>query len=144
MTFYYTHNAFYRNITVCPQRCLMTLQISVWELQCLNLSNWPLPNSFEWVGMCHRHVKVMCNVGNDITQSHAIIIVAICTAAVQQCTESNVKPVFITSHELQKQIGCFNYRVVTLVAYKLERQQLWEVYTNCIGQPERQHAQFIL
>ena len=37
---------------------------------------------------------------------------------------------------LQKQVGCFNYRVVTLVVYKLERQ--WGVKINCMRQPERQ------
>ena len=29
---------------------------------------------------------------------------------------------------LQKQIGCFNHWVVTLVAAKVRRQLLWEVY----------------
>ena len=29
---------------------------------------------------------------------------------------------------LQKQVGCFNHRVVTLVADKLERQWLQEVF----------------
>ena len=29
---------------------------------------------------------------------------------------------------LQKQVGCFNYRVISLVADKLERQWLWEVH----------------
>jgi len=28
---------------------------------------------------------------------------------------------------LQKQVGCFNHRVVTMVADKLKRQWLWEV-----------------
>ena len=38
----------------------------------------------------------------------------------------------------QKQIGCFNHRVVTLVADKLKRQWLCIVYfANCIRQPER-------
>ena len=41
-------------------------------------------------------------------------------------------------HAQQKQIGCFNHRVVTLVADKLKRQWLCIVYfTNCIRQPER-------
>ena len=30
-------------------------------------------------------------------------------------------------YTLQKQVGCFNHRVVTLVADKLERQRLLEV-----------------
>ena len=33
---------------------------------------------------------------------------------------------------LQKQVGCFNHRLVTLVADKLERVVLWEV-CNCVG-----------
>ena len=43
---------------------------------------------------------------------------------------------------LQKQVDCFNHRVVTLVADKLERQWLWEVCfgikTNCKRQPKGQ------
>ena len=43
---------------------------------------------------------------------------------------------------LQKQVGCFNHRVVALVADKLERQWSLEVCfdvelkTNCIRQPQ--------
>ena len=38
----------------------------------------------------------------------------------------------------QKQIGCFNHTVVTLVADKLRRQWLCNVnFANCIRQPER-------
>ena len=38
----------------------------------------------------------------------------------------------------QKQIGCFNHRVITLVGDKLKRQWLCIVYfANCIRQPER-------
>jgi len=38
----------------------------------------------------------------------------------------------------QKIIGCFNHRVVTLVADKLKRQRLCIVYfANCMRQPER-------
>ena len=33
-------------------------------------------------------------------------------------------------HTLQKQVGCFNHKVVILVADKLERQWLWKV---CFG-----------
>ena len=32
-----------------------------------------------------------------------------------------------SDYTLQKQVGCFNHRVVTLVADKLERQRLLEV-----------------
>ena len=45
------------------------------------------------------------------------------------------------THTLQKQVGCFNHRVVTLVADKLERQWLPEVFfgmSNCIKQPKMQ------
>ena len=35
--------------------------------------------------------------------------------------------VLISDSTLQKQVGCFNHRVVTLVANKLERQRLLEV-----------------
>ena len=38
--------------------------------------------------------------------------------------KSNVQ---VCMHTLQKQVGCFNHRVVTLVADKLERQWLWDV-----------------
>ena len=39
---------------------------------------------------------------------------------------------------VQKQISCFNHRVVTLVADKLRRQWLCNVnFANCIRQPER-------
>ena len=34
-----------------------------------------------------------------------------------------------TYSTLQKQVGCFNHRVVTMVADKLERQWLWEVHS---------------
>ena len=48
---------------------------------------------------------------------------------------------------LQNQIGCSNHRVVTLVAYKLERQWLWEVYYNWktirVRQTLKQTAKFI-
>ena len=43
-------------------------------------------------------------------------------------------------YTLQKQVGCFNHRVVALVADKLERQWLLEVAlmlkTNCTRQPQ--------
>ena len=39
---------------------------------------------------------------------------------------------------LQKQVGYFNHRVVTLVADKLERQWLWVLKTNYIWQHKRQ------
>ena len=53
-----------------------------------------------------------------------------------------VYSIFITWYQAkysqQKQIGCFNHRVVTLVADKLKRQWLCIVYfANCIRQPER-------
>ena len=39
---------------------------------------------------------------------------------------------------LQKQIDCFNHRVVTMVAVNLKRQWLCIVYfADCIRQPER-------
>ena len=37
---------------------------------------------------------------------------------------------------LQKQVGCFNHRVVTLVAIMLKR--VWLYFGNCTRQPERQ------
>ena len=43
-----------------------------------------------------------------------------------------------TAHTLQKQIGCFNHRVVTLVAEELKRQWLCIVYfANSIRRTER-------
>ena len=39
-----------------------------------------------------------------------------------------VQGVYVRTYTLQKQVGCFNHRVVTLVADKLERQWLREVY----------------
>ena len=39
---------------------------------------------------------------------------------------------------MQKQVSCFNYRVVTMLAYKLDRQWFCLVWkTSCIWQPER-------
>ena len=46
--------------------------------------------------------------------------------------------VLSTTASLQKQIGCFNHRVVTLVADKLKKQWLCIVYSaDCIRQLER-------
>jgi len=36
---------------------------------------------------------------------------------------------FAVCVSLQKQVGCFNHRVVTMVADKLKRQWLWDVYS---------------
>ena len=40
----------------------------------------------------------------------------------------NLEPCCLNRLSLQKQVGCFNHRVVTLVADKLERQWLPEVF----------------
>ena len=45
---------------------------------------------------------------------------------VRSSKHSNI--VYLSLHTLQKQVGCFNHRVVTLVADKLERQWLQEAY----------------
>ena len=44
-----------------------------------------------------------------------------------------------TLHALQNQIGCFNHKMVTVVAGKLKSR--WFYIANCIRQPERRASQ---
>ena len=54
----------------------------------------------------------------------------------------DLEQLLLTNHMLLKQVGCFNHRVVAL---KLEWQWLLEGWnTNCLRQPERQLASFML
>ena len=51
-----------------------------------------------------------------------------------------------SGNTLQKQVGCFNHRVVTLVADKLETERLFTLVlvwkTNWIRQPKKQLPSF--
>ena len=53
------------------------------------------------------------------------------------------QPVHSRVSSLQKQVGCFNHRVVTLVADKLETERCTMVWkTNWIRQPKKQLPSF--
>ena len=69
--------------------------------------------------------------------SRPTYVLETCTILVISYSESYNDHVLYRRVRLQKPIGCFNHRVVTLVAEKLKRQWLCIVYfANCIRQPE--------
>lgn len=72
---------------------------------------------------CNRHVRAISNAENDII---IIIIIVICCATVHLCTQSFIKPVFIT---VQLQFLILHIWVVTPPYFGTELDPELQMYT---------------